>query len=198
MIPLLKTKKGYFFLMDGIFAIVILTIGYLMISSNTPKVSSEVPLAMYLDNTIELLSTVRVYELCSDYSQCTCSNAKLSEYCEDGLILNANQTLLDYFGELYYSPDSIDSIAAAYFRLLASDLFHNLTIENNLFRQDIFGVEFKINGEKIYPNFDTDSSKKQSKNLISSRKLILGYYERADTGEVEFWGPYIAEVNVWE
>ena len=137
MIPLLKTKKGYFFLMDGIFAIVILTIGYLMISSNTPRVTSEVPLTMYLDNTMELLSTIKVYELCSDFSQCSCSNAKLSEYCEDGLILNANQTLLDYFGELYYSPDP-DPIAEAYFRLLSSDLFYNLTVGNNLFRQDIF------------------------------------------------------------
>ena len=183
--------------MDAIFAIVILTIGYLMISSNTLRVTSEVPLTMYLDNTMEFLSTVKVYELCSDYSSCTCSNVKLSEYCSNGLILNANQTLLDYFGELYYSPNP-DPIAEAYFRLLSSDLFHNLTVENNLFRQDIFGVEFNIDGQKIYPNTDTYPSKKQSKNLISSRKLILGYYERGDTGEVEFWGPYIAEVNVWE
>ena len=52
-------KKGYFFLMDAIFAVVILTIGYLMISSNTPRVTSEVPLTMYLDNTMELISTVK-------------------------------------------------------------------------------------------------------------------------------------------
>jgi len=172
----------------AMFAIVILTIGYLMISSNVPRVTSEVPLTMYLDNTMELLSTVRVYELCLDYSQCICSNAKLSEYCNDGLILNANQTLLDYFGELYATNNEDD----------ASELFHNLTVENNLFRQGIFGIEFNIDGVKIYPTFDTDTSKKQSKNLISSRKLILGYYERGDTGEVEFWGPYIAEVNIWE
>ena len=178
------------------FAIVILTIGYLMISSNVPRVTSEVPLTMYLDNTMELLSTIRVYELCSDYSQCICSNAKLSEYCEDGLILNANQTLLDYFGELYYDPNT--GGGNPFGMSLASALFQNLTVENNLFRQDIFGIEFNIDGVKIYPTFDTDTSKKQSKNLISSRKLILGYYERGDTGEVEFWGPYIAEVNVWE
>jgi len=174
--------------MDAIFAVVILTIGYLLISSNTPKVTTEVPLTMYLDNTMELLSTIKVDDLCIDYSTCACSNPKLSEYCNNNLILNANQTLLDYFGELYNTSNTEE----------AKELFYNLTVENNLFRQDIFGIEFNINGERIYSNTDTYASKEQSRKLISSRKLIMGYYELPNTGEVKFWGPYIAEVNVWE
>lgn len=174
-------KKGYFFLMDGIFAIVILVIGGLIVSSNTVRETSEIPLTMFLDNSVELLSSVKINELCND--ECFCSNKKLQEFCKNGLILNKGQTLIDYMGELYSQGDN----------LKISDLFANLTLENNMFRQDVFSVELKIDDETIYFQGKTQE---ESKDLMSSKKVIFGYYE-LPTGIVEFWGPYIAEVNIW-
>ncbi len=177
-------KKAYIFLMDGIIAVVILTVGFLLISSNKPDETTEIPISMMTENTMSLFSNIKLYEIC-DFSDCGCSNDKLSEYCASGYIENKNQTLLDYFGELYNR--SMQS--------RADELFYNITIENDLLRQDIFGVEFKINDETIYLH---GINKEKSKDLISSKRIIFGYYEVPSSGIINYWGPYLAEVNVWQ
>jgi hypothetical protein len=175
-----KNKKGYFFLMDGIFAIVILVIGGLIVSSNTVQESTDIPLTMYLDNTVDLFSTVKINELCA--TDCTCSNEKLEELCT--LNLNQDQTLSDYFGELY-SLGREDDI---------EDLFVNLTIENEMLRQDVFSVELRIDDDQIYFH---GKNQINSKELISSKKVIFGYIEHPD-GMLTYWGPYVMEVNIWD
>jgi len=173
-------KKAYFFLLDGIFAVVILVIGFMMISSNRVFVYDEVPLALVAENTMDLLSTVKINDLCDN--ACECSHELIETYCKSGRILNKEQSLIDYFGELYDTGKVTE--ADTLFSVLLDDLI----------RTDLFNAELVIDGNTIY----TDNGKISSPNLISSKKIGFGFYENRETGVVSYWGPYIIEVNIWQ
>ena len=178
----MMNKKAFFFVLDGIFALIILLIGFLIISSSSRVTITEVPLSILSENTMDLLASVNVNELCPE--DCECSNQKLEEYCSQGRIRNMNQTLLDYMGELYVLGKKSDS----------ESLFRNITMQNDLLRQDIFGVEFRIDGDVIYHQ---GGDQKKSNELISVKKIIFSYYELRNNGAVVLWGPYLAEVDIW-
>ena len=91
-------KKAFFFLMDSIFAMVILTIGYFVVSSNKGVVNADLPLNVAVEGTIDILSSVEINEMCNS---CNCSNAKLEELCIAGDVKNSDQTIMDFLGELY-------------------------------------------------------------------------------------------------
>jgi hypothetical protein len=181
----LKSKKGEFFLIDGLFSIVILAIGFLIISSNQPKQTNDIPLSILAENTMELFSSVKIDELCD---ACDCSNKKLSEYCLSNYIINKNQTILDSVGEMY-------SRGTNNYKQRAGQLFKNITLEKNMIREEIYGMELIINGESIYLQ---GSNQQKAKEMISSKKIIFGVYEFPATGQVVYWGPYLAEVKIWQ
>jgi len=179
-------KRGYFFVLDGIFAVVILVIGLIMISSNIYTNPAEVPLISLSDDLLDLLSSTQVSELCYDYEECICSNRKIEELCTNHLIFNPDQSILDYFGELYTKD----------YKEIISQLYQNIT--KDIIKHNIIGSELIINDEKIYPNYDTTSSKNESDFLISSKRIIFSYYEEPESGDVSFWGPYLIEIRLWE
>jgi hypothetical protein len=180
-------KKAYFFLLDGIFAMIILLIGYLLLSKSRITQTPEIPMHLLSESTMDFLSSVKVYELCSNLDTCTCSNTELSQLCNANLIDNYYQSLLDLMGSLY--PDQIPS---------ASSLFQGLTSHTNMLREDIFNVELRINDALIYSSVgNPEQSKDEARELISTKKIIFGFSENFGNGQVEFWGPYLAEVNIW-
>jgi hypothetical protein len=173
------TNKAYIFMMDGMFAIVVLVIGLLIIMSTKPYATNEIQVSMVSENVVGLLSQVKIIDLCDG---CKCTNAKLKELCQNSEIKNNESTLLGYFGELYSFGDKNHMI---------TDLFSNLS--NDLYRKDLYGSEIKIQNITLY----SDSGIGTSRNLISRKKMVFGYYEQGN-GIVEFWGPYNVEVNTWE
>jgi hypothetical protein len=189
-------KKAYFFLMDAFFAIVILTVGFMLISSNKAAQTTEIPMAAAADNLVSILATARVQDLCPGNCN-SCQNEQLVQMCDEGAIKNYNQSLLDYFGELYknevHPPDSPPNYA---YLTNAQGLFDSLLEQYDLYRSDLFGIEFRINDEVIFA--ESDSTKEKSKDLLSAKRVIFGFYEIKETGEVVFWGPYLAEVNIWQ
>ena len=180
-----KTKKGEFFLIDGLLSIVILIIGFLILSSNHQSQENEISLSIIAESTMDFFSSVRVDELCDG---CRCSVSVLSDYCSRDFIKNKNQTLLDSMGEQYYLNN----------KARAGELFRNITTGKNMIREDIFGFELKINGDSIYVHEKKAGSMENSKEMISSKKIIFSYYEYPETGQVVFWGPYLAEVDIWQ
>lgn len=176
-IRLRKSKKGYIFIIDAIFAAIILSIGFMIISSSH-KISDETPMPVAADNFLDVLSRVTIDDLC-EVSTCVCTNRKLQETCI--LTNNTQQTLLDHMGELYELGKED----------LSRQLFSNFTY---LIRKDLYGVSFSIGDDEIY----SDSGKDTSKVLIAKKKIIFGFIENPRTGEVIYWGPYMAEVDFWE
>jgi hypothetical protein len=184
-------RKGYIFLLDGIFAVILLVIGLIMISSNRTEVSTESPLALTLENSMSLLSAVKVTDVCNG---CNCSISKMKDLCFGNKIKNSRQSLLDYVGELYSRGLKDD----------AYQLLKNISAGKDIFREnEIFGAELDIGDDRVYPgpglsDADLAAIKKRSKNLLSSRKMIFGYYEDAQTGKISFWGPYEVRAELWE
>jgi hypothetical protein len=178
-------KKAYIFLMDGIFAVILLVIGLIIVSSNRVNEYSETPLAVTLDNSLSLLSSVKVSDICQG---CNCSIKKIGELCLAGDIKNERQSLLDLMGELY----SRNRNMGAYL------ILKNITDEKDIFREnELFGAEIDINNARIYPN-STSIGKDKSKNLLSSKRLIFGYYENPEDGTITYWGPYEVRAELWE
>jgi hypothetical protein len=174
----INNRKGYFFIIDAIFAAIILSIGFMIISSGS-RISDETPLPVVADNLLDILSRVKINDLCD---HCVCSHAKLQETC--ALTNNYEQTLLDHVTELYTSGNNVKQTKAR-------ELFSSLL---PLIRQDLYGVELKINNVQIY----SDTGQEKTKVLISKKKISFGYVETPTTGTVTYFGPYMIEVNMWE
>jgi len=171
-------KKGYFFLVDGIFAVVILLIGFMLISSGSKDVTNELPINNVMDNIVDVYGTVKLNELCVG---CDCSIKKLSELCDDE-IKNFDQTFFDYLGELYQRGKYVE----------LEDVFHNATVE--IYNSDLFGVELIIDDNSVY----SDIGKDKSLHLLTTKKIIFGFHENQNNGNVMFWGPYEMQINVWQ
>ena len=133
--------------MDVIFAVVILTIGYMMISSNRISSHDEVPLALVAENTMDLLSSVTISDLCEN--GCDCTNGNISYYCRQGWIYNNESSLLDFFGELH-SRD-LNSLGETLFKDLLDDVI----------RTDLYNAELVI---KVEPEVSIYSDNDPLKN----------------------------------
>ena len=180
-------KKGYFFLIDGIFALLILMIGFMIITSGKPTKLDEIPLTLVSENLVDILSSVKISEICEG---CTCTIQEIQRQCNNRNIRNMDQSLLDYIGELYYLYDQGDNSK----RQQISNVFSGII--QGLYRDELYGIELKINED---PNaFYSDGNKLSTKYLITSKRVVFGYYEDGNTGEVNFWGPYLVEINMWE
>lgn len=181
-------KRAYFFLIDGIFAMIILMIGFMIISSNKPTETDEVPLAQSAENFVDLISSVKISEVCEE---CECSLFQIQQQCNNDLIKNRDQTILDYLGELYFkykqtnNPDIKNQIR---------DIF--LEVADIAYRNDLYDVGLRINGEDMF----VQGNQEESFNLISSKRILFGFYhmETAFSINIVYWGPYLAEVRLWE
>ena len=172
-------KKAVFFYMDAIFAITILMVGFMLISSTNRYKQDNIPLETVSEHAMNLLSTVKIKELCD--VDCSCSVDVLEDQCSS--IKNKDQTLINYFGEMYYREKN-EKI---------EDLFTGL-VEEGLYREDLYRVELRIENDPIF----TQEGKTESSKLISSKRVVFGYYFDGITEKIEYWGPYILEVNLWQ
>lgn len=167
-------------MLDAVFAIMILTVGFMIISSSKPKLSDELPLSTISENIFGIMSSVKINEICTG---CACSSQVLSDYCSHGKIKNPDETLLDYIGEMHNASISDEEIKNFY-----------LDIISNFVRDDLYHTDLIIDGHVVYPN----TGKNTSLELISGKRLAFGYNEDTLAGTVKYWGPYIIEVNVWK
>lgn len=185
-------KKAYFFIMDGIFALMILMIGFLILTSSRHALPDETMLTAESENIMDVLADVKINDLC-DVDTCTCSVQALSDLCDGGDIHNFDQLLMDYFGELFYRYDAAPDSLKSDIEQDINSLFRGLT--EDLYRTDLYGIRLVIEDHGFY----SDANPEQSKILYSSKKIVFGYYDQ-NTPDVDvvFWGPYILEVDLWK
>ncbi len=178
-------RKAYFFLIDAIFAVMILMIGFMIITSRKPTKLDEVPLSQVSENLMDIISTVRVDEICSE--GCECTIPAIEPSCSTD-IRNKHSTILDNLGERYYFYEQGNPNIKQRLRLFFQE------ITGSLYRNELYGIEVIVNGEQMY----IEGDKSTSQYLITSKRVIFGYYENTVNGNVIFWGPYLTEVNMWE
>ncbi|MBT4648114.1 hypothetical protein HOA56_00230 [archaeon] len=189
----MKNKKAYYFLIDSIVSILILGMGFMVISSFTPKSSNDVFQETLANDIMELVASTKINELCPRIeNNIPCSISSLNEvYIDPNIgIHNINNTILELVGELYTkNPMEV-----------SSEIIYDEILETIAFRDDIYGIKFElIDGDIVHEitNINSADSKK-IRNKISIRRVLLGYWEISSTGEIIYWGPYMIKMDLWQ
>ncbi|MBN2423293.1 hypothetical protein JXB41_08780 [Candidatus Woesearchaeota archaeon] len=213
----MKYKKAYFFLMDGLIAVIILFVGFILISATNPNKPVLIHNKHLSQDLINIFSNTKINELCED---CDCpSYTVLNELCP--YINNKDNTMLEVIGELYTRKIEDEDIHGKKGNEWARDLIEELIYQNKLFYKDLYGFAFIIEDEVIYNSmgnnmhnfpvgtydlnneedvqeFNSDIDRNKIKILLSTKKVIMGYWENENTGDIKFWGPYTVEIWTWQ
>lgn len=174
----MKNKKGYFFIIDAIIAILIISIGVLISFSlynyDPPKEQS-----FFLSNDVlNTLSENYVYDI----------NTNKVPYLEllknQSYITNPKNTILEQIGEFYYRD--IETACTN-----CDELTYNFTkvITKNLIPKE-YNFQLIINGTQIYNQTNKDLV--DSSIIVPNKKMIHGVFED------KLWGPYIVTVVIWQ
>jgi hypothetical protein len=175
----MKRKKGYFFVLDAIMAIMVLTIGVILIFSFN-KYAPLKQQAFFISSDIpSMLANTKIKDLNNEYCGV---NSKLTN---DGNITNTENTLLEQIGEFYYRS-----------KTKGCTFCPNLTIKamqntvTPLVPED-YNFYIKINSEVVYTRNTTDIQ--NATLVIPVRRVVQGLYNKS-----ELFGPYIFEVYTWK
>lgn len=160
-------KKGYYFMIDALVAVMILTIGYFLLTAFYASTAPSLEIQRVSENIISLLSDVRLSDLCSD--SCPSPDCTIPDmdtiYCS---ISDKNNTLIESIGELYSKTKMVE----------AAKIVELIVVDNNLVPR---GSNFTLildNGTHsalIYP--ENRPFNLNAKVLVPTKKVIFGSYK---------------------
>jgi hypothetical protein len=191
-------KKAYFFLIDSIIAVMILFVGFILISGIKPSRTTIIHNKHLSVDIMNLLADTKIKQVCRYSGGWNCDVSQdFEDPLNNGEIQNLNNTLLESIGELY-SKNKFGTI---------TPLINSLITKNNLFYQEIYGFAFLIEDDPLYnsithnrltlENLKDEIKINRIKTLLSTKKIIIGYYQNETSGELTFWGPYTVEIWTW-
>ena len=172
-------RKGYFFLIDSIFALGVLVIGAFLIFSSYAKTPPKEDATTLAESTMDFFSNTKINEVNNAYAGVG------GVLWQQGIITNEENTLLQQLGE-FYAKNNLGT---------AEKFIANIT-ENSIPPQYLF--EFRMDNTLLYPQAPSQShlrSKDATKVLIPSKKVAYGFLSQ-ETGDL--FGPYESEVLVWQ
>ena len=172
-------RKGYFFVLDSIIALGVLTVGALIVLSTYTNVPSQENVEVLSEDIMQVFSNIKIKEINNEYARVG------GTLWQQGLINNSENTLLQQLGEFYFA-NNLD---------IAEKFIFNIT-QNSLPQQFLF--EIKLDDTLLYPQNPSSAhiqSKEGTAVLIPSRKIVHGILDK-ETGEM--FGPYEAVVLVWQ
>ncbi len=172
-------KRGYFFILDAVLATLVIVIGATIISSSYINVPKPAQVGLLSDGLMNFLSGTKIKDLNSQYAGIG------GELWNQGMITDPENTLLQQAGQ-FYAANNIDA---------ANKFIENVSI--GIIPQQ-FIYEVWIDGVVLYPKTITPghlSSRNNTDILLTSKKITFGVMNKT-TGDL--WGPYKAEVFVWQ
>lgn len=174
-------RKGYFFLIDSIIALGVLTIGVFLVLNLYTNVPSKDEQSILSEDIMSFFAGNKIKDTNNLYAGLG------GTLWQQGKITNAENSLLQQIAEFYSNGD-----------LDTAETFIIQLIENILPTE--YKLEFWIHDSDfdtlIYPKNPSQQhlrSKEATKILIPSRKVVYGI--SMETGDM--FGPYNAEVLVW-
>jgi len=190
-------KKAFFFTIDTIIALGVLVVGFLLIISTHTYQPIESQTIFFSKDLLQVFSTTKVDQADSALIfQMRCTDCECEQqYC--GLIKNLDNTLLEQLGEfIYRSENGCDEKCLSAAKEIATSVSQSLINPQ-------FTYEFVIKdpddpqGEKEYTLLNNTEITKKTQDktnlLIVSKRLIYGIADNEN-----MFGPYIAEVRVWQ
>jgi len=162
-------RKGYFFTLDAFLALGIIIAGVIIIYSSNPRSTPREQAMDYAsDLIIRLSSNISIAESNNDY---------INKLLIENKIRNPESTVMEQ-AAIFYFEDRTN---------LAEAMLKNLTAS---VVQSQYGVAFLINGTMIYERLSMPDLKR---NILTSRNVLAGVYNSTD-----MWGPYTAEVRIYQ
>jgi|SRR3989338_1593794 len=188
----LVNRRGYFFLIDSVIALGVLIVGVFLIFSMYTKVPSKEQSTILSDNVMDFFANNKIKDVNNLYAglggELWAKEGQAGGLCPGKkLTQNSENTLLQQLAEFYEK-----SAGNSCYLALARKFIVNLT-KNTLPPQ--YAFEFWINGQLLYPNTEQVGSKNAAQVLIPSKRIVYGNVNK-ETGEM--FGPYTAEVLVWQ
>ena len=175
-------RKGYYFIIDSIIALFIITVGIIYVLSfsisEPPTRQSEI----FSFDIIQFLATTKIEEIDNPYS------GKLGQLVNDGNITEIKNTILQQTAEFHfrakkkgcdYCTGGVDSVSYKFIDGIFEDLI-----------APQFNYNISIEGELIY---ERKIESKVPRLFIPKRRLVVGIYNQE-----EIYGPYLAEVMLWQ
>jgi len=195
-------------MLDAGIAILILLVGYMLISSFTPQSTTDVFQETLANDLIELLATTKIQDLCTNIEICDCPDyPELETNICPIQGLNKNNSVLEMVGEMYnrefYGPATPD-YEYDFARNFVLDVIGNTV--DPLFRTDLYGVKIELIDSSpinppIYITTYADDNQKII-NKLAIKRVIFGYIEDPSDSNintaVQFWGPYTIQLEIWQ
>lgn len=192
-------KKAYFFIIDSVLALSVLAVGAFLVfafyaqqpSSTQPDILSEDIMAFFSNTKMKDINSP---ELGLGGSYWSSNEVKT---CNNGNVISpdSESTVLQQIGIFYKLKGKAGK--DCYVNVIANGFVAKF-VQNILPLQYKFEFWIKegVNPKTlIYPREESLESKSSSKVVIPSRKIAYGIFD-SKTGEV--FGPYLAEVWVWQ
>ncbi|HLC62367.1 MAG TPA: hypothetical protein VJI52_05105 [Candidatus Nanoarchaeia archaeon] len=176
---MIHKKRGYFFVLDAALGIFVLAIGAFLIASLYINLPEPSQVGLLSDDFLDFLSDTQIKDLNNPYAGIG------GQLWKEGSITNRDNSLLQQIGE-FYSKGQYS---------LAEKFIQNVSA-NTVPSQ--FNYELWIDGQILYPRNPSPeeiASKSKTALMLTSKKITFGV---ANTTESSLWGPYKAEVFVWQ
>ena len=166
-------------MLDAALGMILIVIGVVLITSSYANVPKPTQIGLLSDDLLNFLSKTKIRDLNDPYAGIG------GELWKQGLITDPDNSLLQQVGE-FYSKSNIT---------LAGKFIQNVSM--GVMPQQ-FIYEVWMDGVTLYPQNKTPqhtSSRNSTGILLTSKKITFGIINKT-TGNL--WGPYKAEVFVWE
>lgn len=176
---MLLKKRGFFFILDALLGLSIIVVGIFLITASYTKVPQTTQVGFLADDLLNFISTKKIKDLNNPYAGIG------GELWNQGLIVNEDNSLLQQAG-IFYKNRNFD---------IANKFIGNVTVG---VVPPQFRYEVWIDDAIIYPNFQPSGhnlSKNNTKLLLTSKQITFGIL---NTTTSDIFGPYKAEVFVWE
>ena len=172
-------KRGYFFMLDAMLALIVLSIGIFLITSSYVDVPQLAQVGLLADDLLNFLSNSKIKDINNPYAGIG------GALWTQGLITDIENTLLQQIGE-FYAAGNIDT-AEKFIANVSSGII-----------PPQFKYEVWIDGTILYPKVQSAEHAESRNNtyiLLTSKKITFGIINKTTSN---LWGPYKAEVFVWE
>ncbi|MBN2458600.1 hypothetical protein JXB31_05730 [Candidatus Woesearchaeota archaeon] len=177
----MNSKKGYYFILDAIIGLFVITIGIMLIFSYFKVEPSLEQSGFIAFDVMDFLSSNQIKELNSALYGV---GGKLHS---DGNITNIDNTLLEQIAEFYYRNVTLKSNFTI---RLIEDLLNNLSSSVIPYN---YGLLLAIDNNTVYNRTGVNAFEMVNATVVvPTKKITYSVYN-----ETQLVGPYIIEVIVW-
>jgi hypothetical protein len=172
----MRLKRAYFFVIDSLLALLIMTLGVLLVFSFHKYSPSNQQISVASADVLSLMNT-KVMDLNDGYCGVN------SNLTRNGNITNLDNSMIEEVALFYYrNKTEVCSFC--------TDLIHNViyNVTSNVPQE--FNFRIDLDGSTLYSRNNTPIE--TATLVVPSRKIVQSLYK-----DVESAGPYLIEVYVW-